>query len=253
MTSSRVNRWYNVPAFLGAVVIPMLVTFGPLALRDSVPLVTTLAAAEFVYLSVLLSTVLRLHVDFERRVKGVVVMETISEAGWYPRFSEALRNARTRVKISYMSNKSPLDSVTPETRSYYRKLSAEIRRKTQVDFKRLVRAVPGLRSWIEAMVEDLGNVANFSLACLPDQNPDDNEIPTISVQCVDDDQVFFVAVGEQQESRGRRDMYIESEDANRIWSQYYERLWSEAIVVINRGIVDQVALAKVRETTRANS
>src|SRR6266571_2677324 len=187
--SSRANLWYNIPAFLGAVVIPLLVTFGPLALRDSVPLVTTLAAVELVYLSVLLSTVLRLHVDLERRVKGVVVMEAIPEAGWYPRFSEALRNARTRVKISYMSNRSPLDSVTSETRSYYRKLSADIKRKPQVDFKRLVRAVPGLRSWIDEMVKDLGNVANFSLACLPDSTPKSDEIPTISVQCVDDDQV----------------------------------------------------------------
>jgi hypothetical protein len=97
------------------------------------------------------------------------------------------------------------------------------------------------------MVLDLGRVGTFSLACLPDREPEVDAIATVSVQCIDEDQIFFVAVGEQQESRGPRDLYVESEDFNRIWNQYYDRLWNRAILVIDRGRIDDANLSKVRE------
>jgi len=241
------SRWYKIAAFVGAIVIPISLTVGPLEVRDSLLLTTTLAGFELLYLSVLFSTTLLLRTDIEKKLKGLVPVESISEAEWYGRFLEALRGARTRVKLSYMSNKSPLDSKNPVLKSYYLKLPAEIRKRAPVEFRRLVRAVPGLRNWIEEMVTDLGKVGTFSLACLPDREPETDAIATVSVQCIDEDQVFLVAVGEQQESRGPRDLYVESEEFNRIWNQYYDRLWNRAFLVIDRGRIDDIALAKVRE------
>jgi hypothetical protein len=247
MKSAGLSRWYKVAAFLGAIGIPLLLTIGPLAVRDSFLLATTLAGVELLYLSVVLSTTLLLRSDIERKLKGLAPVESISEAEWYGRFLGALHGARTRVKLSYMSNKSPLDSKDSAVKAYYQKLPAEIRKKAPVEFRRLVRAVPGLRNWIEEMVSTLGNVSTFSLGCLPDGEPQVDAVATVSVQCIDEDQVFFVAVGEQQESRGPRDLYVESEEFNRIWNQYYDRLWNRAILVVNRGRIDGVALAKVRE------
>jgi hypothetical protein len=247
MKSASLNLWSKIAAFLGAIAIPLVLAIGPLAVRDPSLLATTLAAVELVYLSSILSTILILRTDVDRKFKRLAPVEAIAEVEWYGRFLEALRGARTRVKLSYMSNKSPLDSKDPVMKNYYQKLPTEIRKKAPVEFRRLVRAVPGLRNWIEEMVLDLGRVGTFSLACLPDREPEVDAIATVSVQCIDEDQIFFVAVGEQQESRGPRDLYVESEDFNRIWNQYYDRLWNRAILVIDRGRIDDANLSKVRE------
>ena len=242
------NRWYKIAAFVGAVAIPLFLTIGPLAIHDAFLLATTIAGVELVYLGVLLSTVLQLHTTLETKFKGLARVEPISEGEFYAKFLAALRTAQRRVKLSYMSNKSPIDSKDPIMRDYYNRLPETIRKMgPDVEFKRLIRAVPGLANWIEQMVAQLKDVSNFSLACLVGTEPETDNVPVVSVQCVDDNKVFFVAVGEQQESIGRRDLYVESEDFGNVWSQYYERMWRDAIVVINRGRIEQASLARVRQ------
>ncbi len=251
MNWTEANRWYKIAAFVGAVAIPLVLSIGPLAIHDLYLLATTIAGVELVYLGVLLSTVLQLHSDLDRKFKGLARVEPISEGEFYARFSAALRTARTRVKLSYMSYKSPLDTRDPIMRDYYQKLPNLVRKiRSDLEFKRLIRAVPGIRNWLEQMVTELKDVPNFSLACLVDNQPESDNITTVSVQCVDDNKVYFVAVGEQQESTGRRDLYVESEDFGKVWNQYYERLWRSAIVVIDRGRIDPANLAKVRQLVK---
>ena len=229
MTWSDPNRWYKIAAFVGAIAIPLVLAIGPLAIHDLFLLATTIAGVELVYLGVLLSTVLQLHSALDIKFKGLARVEPIPEGEFYAKFSAALRTARRRVKLSYMSNRSPLDSRDPTMKNYYEKLPGIIKKMgPDVEFKRLIRAVPGLGNWIEQMVAQLTDVSNFSLGCLVDSEPESDNVPVVSIQCVDDRQVFFVAVGEQQESSGRRDLYVESEDLCNVWSQYYERLWRNA-------------------------
>src|SRR2546427_5767966 len=163
MIRSNPNRWYKIAAFVGAVAIPVVLTIGPLAIRDLYLLSTTIAAVELVYLGLLLSIVLQLHTDLDSKFRGLARVEPISEGEFYAKFSAAMRTARTRVKLSYMSNKSPLDSKDPIMRDYYGKLPAIVKKMgPSVEFKRLIRAVPGLSNWLEQMVADLGQASNFS-------------------------------------------------------------------------------------------
>ncbi len=250
MSSPRSSRWYGVVAFIGAVAIPLFLTIGPTAIHDPVLLATTLSGVELIYLSILLSTVLLLHSDLAAKMKGLVPAESIAEAEFYDRFSEALRAAKTRVRLSYMSNRSPLQSRNPVMKDYYERLPSEIRKRQSVEFKRLMRAAPGVGDWLEQMVRELKDAANFSLACIPGTDPKVENVPIVAVQCVDEDEVFFVAVGEQQESRDPRDLYVESEEFNRIWTQYYDRLWNAALLVIDRGRINDSNLAKVRQLVK---
>jgi len=236
----------------GGVVVPISVAVWPLAVRDTSVLVTTFASIVLVYLSLIGAAIREMQDRISTGFAGLARVEPIAEDEFYARFSEAIRTAEKRVKITYMSNKSPLDTKDVQMREYYRNISALIKKNGQLEFRRIVRAIPSLGDWIEKMVEELGQAGNFSLACLPDTNPDDDQIDAVPVQCVDTDKTFLVAVAEQQETREPRDLLIVSEQCNRIWNTYYDRLWRKSIVVVDRGRVNSSNLTQIREVIRGS-
>lgn len=244
----RVKRSLTITllAIVGAILIPIVVAVWPLAVRDPSVLIVTFSGIILLYVSLIGSAVLQLHESFLEKLSGLAEIREVPEGEFYPRFVGALHTASTHVKLTYLSIKSPLDSRSQVMRDYYRGLSAEIRKRPGVEFKRIVRAVPQLHAWIGSMVEELDGAGNFSLACLPGTDPIVDSVDAIAVQCVDDDKTFLVAVGRQQESREPRDLYVRSAEFNRVWSEYFDRLWSESVVIIDRGRVDRKNLEQVK-------
>lgn len=169
------------------------------------------------------------------------VIEPVRESSFYDRWKYDVKQADKRVEICYFDNRPPLQSTDEEKVAYYNEIEELTKKKSEqdVEFRRIIRANPALHEWVERMVEELEGVSKFSLACLPDENPAERLKPHVAVQLIDDEKAYFVAVGEQQERANPRDLYIESEALNSQWSRYYDRIWDDCFVILDRGSINE--------------
>jgi hypothetical protein len=182
-------------------------------------------------------------------VANTATITPIREPDFYDRLEVDMGEANNRVWISYLDNKSPLKSHDDGKVSYYEELGEFIEKKssTGVEFRRLVRGIPQLDPWIRQLMEYREGISRYSLACLPDDDPQDRSKPHVSVQLVDDDITYFVAVGEQQETVEPRDMFVRSMELNDQWSRYYQRMWNESYEILRRGQIQPDELEAYEE------
>lgn len=187
--------------------------------------------------------------DLKSYVANTATITPIREPNFYDRLCVDIEEADNRVWISYLDNKSPLESHDDGKVSYYEELGEIIEEKSSggVEFRRLVRAIPQMDSFIQQMLENREGISRYSLACLPDDNPQDRSKPHVAVQLVDDDITYFVAVGEQQETVEPRDMFIRSMELNDQWSRYYQRMWNESYEILRRGQIQPDELEAYEE------
>lgn len=182
-------------------------------------------------------------------VANTATIVPIREPDFYDRLDEDIREAENHVWISYLDNKSPLESHDEDKVQYYENLGELIREKSGqgVEFRRIVRAIPNLDPWIREMLNEREGISRYSLACLPDENPDTRSKPHVSVQIIDDEITYFVAVGEQQETNEPRDMFVRSMELNDQWGRYYQRMWDDSFVILRRGQVQESELEDYEE------
>ncbi len=234
--------------FALAFIFPALGVLAALYLSVNTPLLLSfLVGIILVYLSFVvyfLESQLRPIRDF---LSSQPHITTVREQEFYKRFNASVEGARRRVDICYFDNKSPFEGADRVKREYYEDIEKTIKRKSGVEFRRIVRALPKTEEWLEQMVNNLSGISNFALACILDEEPASASLPHVSVQVIDSDITFLVAVGEQRETDVPRDLFIKSREMNRLWSRYFLRLWTESFVVIDRGVVDDESLRKVRE------
>ncbi len=68
---------------------------------------------------------------------------------------------------------------------------------------------------------------------------------SLSVQVVDQDKVWIVAAGSHQAEGEFRDVYIENGTVASAMVDYYDRLWSKSVVLLDHGRQTDVADALV--------
>lgn len=177
--------------------------------------------------------------ELKSAVSNTAIIMPIREPNFYNNFRRDLEEADNRVWISYFDNKIPVDSHDEDKVAYYESVGEAIERKSTsgVEFRRLVRAIPELDEWVQELLAEREGISRYSLACLPDKEPEERSKPHVSVQLVDDDITYFVAVGEQQETVEPRDMFVRSMELNDQWSRYYQNLWNESFEILRRGQV----------------
>lgn len=230
-----------------ALVLPAVATTAALVLSLDVSLlIGTLVGIVLIYLALLVYLLQGGLEPLREMMESPPRIESIRESEFYDRFKPAVESARLRVEISYFDNTSPFDSADEAKIAYYEGIEEIIRKKEKVEFRRIIRALPGTKEWIERMVENLKGSKNFSLACVLDQNPESESLPHVSVQLIDSDLTFLVAVGEQREEQDPRDMFVRSEEFRRLWGRYFQRLWAESRVVVKRGVLDNHAFVDVK-------
>jgi len=173
----------------------------------------------------------------------------IRESDFYDEFRMDVQQAEQKVLITYFNNHNPRDSPDQDVREYYREIESLTKEKASedVEFKRLIRGIPQLEEWVDHLINEHEGDGNFSLACTMDDEPNKPLREHVPVQIIDDDIVYFVAVGEQQERGGPRDMFVRSEDLNNQWQRYYDRIWDEGSEIMNRGRVNDENLREYRE------
>lgn len=174
----------------------------------------------------------------------------IRENNFYDAFKARLVEAKHSVNLSYMNNQHPLNPASRDRKEYYEWLFKYMRRNEAIRFQRLDRGHPALREWIERVIKEMTGHSNFSYAIWLDDRPHHSALEIISIQIIDDDCAFLVAVGRQAAPTGFRDLHIESRDFAEAWSAYYQRLWSDSercIIVIERGSVNEAGLSRVMQ------
>lgn len=187
-------------------------------------------------------------IDALEFIRNRATTEPIREKDFYDRFRVDIRNADNYVYISYFDNKNPLEDADDEVVKYYEDIKEIIKSSSNVDFRRIVRGIPELNGWISEMLDEHQGDANFSLACILDEEPEASTKPHISVQLVDNDVTYFVAVGEQRETgEVPRDLRIQSEEVSNQWKRYYNRIWESSTVLLDQGRRNDVGISEYQD------
>ncbi|MBZ0218605.1 MAG: hypothetical protein K8F25_18765, partial [Fimbriimonadaceae bacterium] len=166
---------------------------------------------------------------------------------FYGDFREQISRAAFSVDISHLDIQPPDHGALPgsATRTYYREFSRFLRNRPDVRFRRVERLSLEKRDWIESLIADMTDRPNCSLSCLVVRNMP-AKLPTISVQLVDRQRVYLVAICEHIDAHEPRDISITDVDAASVWLRYYdEMLWGPSLKVIENGNVNQQVLNQV--------
>lgn len=179
-------------------------------------------------------------------VQNQAVIRQVWEADFYESWRTDVEKASRRVDITYFDNKDPRKSTDTEKKDYYESFGEVVKRKATegVEFRRLVRANPNLEDWIDDIIDEHTGTSRYSLACIPDPDPETGSLPHVSVQLIDDEIAYFVAVGQQMEGSTPRDLYVRSAEMNSQWGQYYDKLWNESFEILRRGTLQETEYEK---------
>jgi hypothetical protein len=153
---------------------------------------------------------------------------------FYSQFLDAAKGARSVVNIMYLATYPPDDVPTDERQFYYSALLQLIKKRPQVRFRRIVRTSAKNRSWVTEMISLLREVPNADVAILKESEREPMPL-ALSVQVIDGEKTWLVAVGSHERVADYRDLYIENRDVAATMQQYYDRLWGKATKLLDSG------------------
>ena len=162
---------------------------------------------------------------------------------FYVHFRNAIERAEHSVWIAYLAPYPPSEVASRERKRYDDEILGLMKRREKVSFRRLIRQSPKNDEWVAELLEHLRGRPNVDIGVLACDLPPGDEMPlALSVQVVDGDKVWFVAAGSHQTTRSFRDVYIENSDVGTAMSEYYDRIWSKSVVVLDHGRVTEDGL-----------
>ena len=185
----------------------------------------------------------------DRLARKIPNTRALLQDDFYTEFRKKVGSALKTVDMTHLDTASPQSYALSNTITgeYYANFADMVRKKTDVDFRRVERVSVEKKDWIERIVRELGGQVNFSLSVLTPDDPTE-KLPHISVQIIDGKDVFLVAVAMHKTSHNFRDMSITDERSAEIWRNYYDNtLWEKSERVIDRGKINEVNLKRVRE------
>jgi len=170
----------------------------------------------------------------------VTVVKRLKDFEFYDQFRRAVEDARHSVRIAYFAPYPPLDVAYRERKKYYDDIVALMSHRSKISFKRLVRQSPKNDPWVAELISKLRGRPNVDVAVLTQDLPETVEMPlALSVQVVDDDKAWLVATASHETEGDFRDLYIQNADVAKALGDYYDRLWSISVKVLDRGRVTE--------------
>jgi len=214
--------------------------YGVLGAFVGVELILLTAAVTLILLSESHETERRFS-KMQAALPGATV-RALTDYEFYAEFRAAAEQARNSVNIAYFAPYPPEDVTSRDRKKYDDEMVGLMKRNNKVNFKRIVRDSPKNRPWIAELLEALNQRGNVSLAVLSCDLPAEHDMPlSLSVQTVDQDKVWIVAAASHQTERSFRDVYIENTTVASAMAEYYDRLWSKAVVLLDHGRQTEVA------------
>jgi hypothetical protein len=165
-------------------------------------------------------------------------IELYHEEEFYSFFKYMIKNAKNNVDITHLSLESPINSNKPEQKKYYSEFVKTVKNKPKVIFRRVERVSAEKIPWIEKLLNDFSGVTNFSLYCLvePIESRNLELSDLISIQRVDNEHTFIVALLEHTSTTGARDIYFRDKSITEFFREYYQkRLIQKSKPIITNG------------------
>ncbi len=159
----------------------------------------------------------------------------LSDMEFYRDFEARMKRATHSVMICYFAPYPPTEVNYCDRLNYYQAILKTIKNQKGVRFRRIIRDTPQNRVWAGELVKQLSGCPNADLALLRDDPPEKENPLALSVQVIDDDQVFLVALGGHDRDGAYRDLMIIDEATGALMKRYYERLWNRSMVILGSG------------------
>jgi hypothetical protein len=159
----------------------------------------------------------------------------LKENEFYDDFLGACISAKHYVNICYFSPRPP-EIGTPASRErYYKKMVRVMTQNPDTKFRRIVRDTEANRQWTESLITRIKTATNCSIALLADTD-ESIEMPlALSIQIIDGEQAWLVAIAEHTGAATYRDIAVKNEFLVPMLDKYFDRLWSLSRVVFNPG------------------
>jgi hypothetical protein len=248
----RTSTWVAILTILAAVATGALPYFprvvDMLRLSDAEQLQRVIFSVIAIHVALLTGNLslrlIELRQDFqaaisriETAVQGPTVRR-LRDHDFYNEFLQAAKGAKTSVCICYFAPHPPSAVPDRERQAYYRAMRALMtKRGDQIRFRRLVRRSPDNERWAADEVRRLIGKPRLHFALIDDLDAQ-HEMPlALSVQIVDDERAWLVAVQSHEQIGPYRDLAIEGSDLPKMLQLYFERLWRHADVILDNGIL----------------
>lgn len=165
-----------------------------------------------------------------------VELRRLTADEFYDEFRVAVKSALQNVNICYFAPYPPEQVSTPDQSAYYRDLVKTIRQKKTVHFRRIIRDSATNKRWVGDLVKNLKNRKNAYIAVLHEDLTETIPMPlALSVQIIDGERTWLVALKTHEREGRYRDVFIRSRDFAEAMTDYYERLWAQSVVVLQNG------------------
>jgi hypothetical protein len=183
---------------------------------------------------------------------GGAFVERLREDAFYKHFLARVQTADNTVRIAYFAPNRPQSVPDLERDRYYDAIARAMAENGRITFKRLLRATPSNEEWAAELVGRFENHSNIHIALLRGDRPDNQTMPlALSVQVVDADKSWLVAVASHEREGEFRDLYIESREIAERMTTYYERLWKMGDVLLEAGRITQSGRAFLERQARS--
>jgi hypothetical protein len=159
----------------------------------------------------------------------------LADEEFYYDFMGAIAKSKHSVAICYFAPYPPSAS-SADREWYYAKLEETMIKRPNIHFRRIVRATKENEKWVTDLIHKFAEYPNVNIGFLKDSETQAMPL-ALSVQIVDEDQLWLVALNSHEKSGEHRDLFLRSKDATKMLKVYYERLWSRAVVVMEAGRV----------------
>ncbi|KAB2967329.1 hypothetical protein [Zoogloea sp.] len=171
---------------------------------------------------------------FRQISNGLSACLTVHEREFYAIWPEQVRRATNNVDITHLGLLPPRVKNSPAESDYFSDLK-KIYKSSRATIRRVERYSSGKKDWINKLAKEFEGVANVSLAVY--QDPFDTPMPAAMSVCrIDDRYAWLIAVAEHESTGNVRDLMLTGKESVDLVRRYFqERLWSNGIVVLDRG------------------
>lgn len=164
------------------------------------------------------------------------IVKRLRDSQFYTEFRAAVEGAQHSVRICYFAPYPPSDVAYDYKKKYYKEILDLMKKKDRVTFKRMIRSSPANERWVAHLLGELEGKPNNDLAVLREDLPAEDEMPlALSVQIVDEDKSWLVAIRTHEREGEFRDVYIEDADVAWSMTEYFDRLWAKSVIVLDHG------------------
>lgn len=166
----------------------------------------------------------------------LTIVKKLTGTAFYNHFRSAVEDADHSVRIAYLAPYPPADVPYRNRNKYYQEILELMKKRTEISFRRLIRGSEKNKLWVADLLQELRGRPNVDISWLTKDLPENIEMPlAMSVQVVDGNKTWMVALGEHETKQDYRDIYIENADVTKGMSDYVDRIWSVSEKLLDRG------------------